>query len=361
MFYYLHYLSHVYSVCNIFRYITFRTIASLLTAFFVSLLFGRPLIRWLKRKQKNGQPIRKDGPEKHLVTKQGIPTMGGVIIIISLLVSIILWSDYSNPFLWIAIVVTLGFGILGGYDDFLKLKKLSHKGLKARYKLIVQIVLSLGAVYIVTVFTPVNMRYVITVPFFKDVALDISFLYYAWAVLVVVGSSNAVNLTDGLDGLAIVPAMIVAACFCIISYVVGHTAFSNYLYMNYIPSAGELSVLLGALIGGGLGFLWFNAPPAKIFMGDTGSLAIGGLLGITAVIVKHEIILAITGGLFVIETLSVMIQVIYFKFTKKRIFLMAPIHHHFEKKGWEESVVVIRFWIIASLLALIGLLTLKVR
>ncbi len=332
-----------------------------MTALVLSFLCGKPIIRWLKKKQGEGQPIRTDGPESHLLTKKGTPTMGGCLILLAIGLSTILWTDWSNPLIWIVLVVTFGFGLLGAYDDFLKLTKRSHKGMSARIKLLGQITLSLVATYFITHYNADTLSYSVTFPFFKDFVLNLSYWYYIWAILVIVGSSNAVNLTDGLDGLAIVPVMIAAACFCLISYLVGNTIFSNYLQIHHVANTGELTIFLGALIGAGLGFLWFNAPPAKVFMGDTGSLAAGGALGTVAVITKHEIVLAIVGGLFVLEAVSVILQVGYFKLTGKRIFLMAPIHHHFEKKGWAEPTVVIRFWIIASILALVGLSTLKLR
>jgi phospho-N-acetylmuramoyl-pentapeptide-transferase len=362
MLYYLLYpLSDQISFFNLFRYITFRTGGAVLTALILSFLCGEPIIRWLKSKQGEGQPIRTNGPESHLLTKKGTPTMGGCLILFAIGLSTILWTDWSNLLIWIVLIVTFGFGALGAYDDFLKLTKRSHKGMPGRIKLLGQIILSLSATYCITHYNADNLSYSLTFPFFKDFVLNLGYWYYIWAVLVIVGSSNAVNLTDGLDGLAIVPVMIAAACFCLISYLVGNSIFSNYLQIHHVANTGELTIFLGALIGAGLGFLWFNAPPAKVFMGDTGSLAAGGALGTVAVITKHEIVLAIVGGLFVLEAVSVILQVGYFKLTGNRIFLMAPIHHHFEKKGWAESTVVIRFWIIASILALVGLSTLKLR
>ncbi|NBT85061.1 MAG: phospho-N-acetylmuramoyl-pentapeptide-transferase [Alphaproteobacteria bacterium] len=354
-------LAEQHSLFNLFRYITFRTGGAILTALIISFLCGKPVIRWLKSKQGEGQPIRTDGPESHILTKKGTPTMGGCLILLAIGLSTVLWSDLTNPFIWITLFVTFGFGGLGAYDDFLKLTKRSHKGLSGRFKLIWQITLSFIAVYFITHFTAEKMCCSVTFPFFKDFLLNLGYGYFIWAILVIVGSSNAVNLTDGLDGLAIVPVMIAATCFCLISYVVGNSIFANYLQLHHVTNTGELCIFLGSLVGAGLGFLWFNAPPAKVFMGDTGSLAAGGALGTVAVITKHEIVLAIVGGVFVIEAVSVILQVGYFKLTGKRIFLMAPIHHHFEKKGWAEPTVVIRFWIIASILALIGLSTLKLR
>jgi len=361
LYHFLYPLSDQHSLFNLFRYITFRTGGAILTALVISFVCGKPIIRWLKKKQGEGQPIRTDGPESHLLTKKGTPTMGGCLILLAIGLSTFLWADLSSPLIWVVLLVTFGFGGLGAYDDFLKLTKRSHKGLSGRLKLLGQITLSLIAVYYIEDFTSEKLRHTLTFPFFKDFVLNLGCWYFLWSTLVIVGASNAVNLTDGLDGLAIVPVMIAAACFCIISYVSGNSVFANYLQLHHVVNAGELAVFLGTLIGAGLGFLWFNAPPAKVFMGDTGSLAVGGALGTVAVITKHEIVLAIIGGLFVLEAVSVILQVGYFKMTGKRIFLMAPIHHHFEKKGWAESTVVIRFWIIASILALVGLSTLKLR
>lgn len=354
-------LAEHYSFFNLFRYITFRTGGAILTALIISFVFGNPIIHWLKSKQKDGQPIRLDGPESHLITKKGTPTMGGCLILFAITISTLLWTDLSNQFVWVALLITLGFGALGAYDDFLKLTKKSSKGLGGRFKLLGQIVLSLIAVYYVTHYTSPKLANSVTFPFVKDFVLNLGYLYYPWGICVIVGASNAVNLTDGLDGLAIVPVMIAAACFGLISYLVGNAVFSSYLQLHHINHTGELTVFLGSILGAGLGFLWFNAPPAKVFMGDTGSLAAGGALGIVAVITKHEIVLAIVGGLFVLEAVSVILQVYYYKMTGKRIFLMAPIHHHFEKKGWAEPTIVIRFWIIATILALVGLSTLKLR
>ena len=354
-------LSEYYSFFNLFRYITFRTAGAILTALIISFVCGKPIIHWLKSKQGDGQPIRTDGPETHLITKKGTPTMGGCLILLAITLSTLLWTDGSNPFIWIALMVTLGFGALGAYDDFLKLTKRNSKGLPGKVKLLGQIILSFLAVYYITLYSPQKLSHSLTFPFFKEFILNLGYGYYVWAIFVIVGASNAVNLTDGLDGLAIVPVMIAAACFCLISYLVGNSIFANYLQLHSIHNTGELTIFLGSLIGASLGFLWFNAPPAKVFMGDTGSLAAGGALGVVAVITKHEIVLAIVGGLFVLEAVSVILQVSYFKMTGKRIFLMAPIHHHFEKKGWAEPTIVIRFWIIASILALAGLSTLKLR
>lgn len=345
---------------NLFGYVSFRTVAAVLTAFFLSLYIGPRMILWLKSLQGAGQPIRTDGPETHL-KKVGTPTMGGLMILISVTVSTILWADPLNPFVWMALLVMVGFGALGFVDDFLKLTKRNTKGLSGKLKLAGQALVSLIATCGIVYVFPENHAFDVSVPFFKEFYIPLGFFFFLWSLLVMIGSSNAVNLTDGLDGLAIVPVAIAAACFGLIAYLVGRVDFSEYLQIPYVPGTAELSVLCGALVGGAMGFLWFNAPPAMIFMGDTGSLSMGGVLGTIAVMVKHELVLLIIGGLFVAETLSVMIQVASFKLRGKRVFLMAPIHHHFEKKGWSESTVVIRFWIISVVLALIGLSTLKLR
>lgn len=363
LYYFLVPLANEYSIFNIFRYITFRSGGAIITSLLICFILGPKIIRWLKSKQKDGQPIREDGPESHLLTKQGTPTMGGLMIILSVLISTFLWADLSNRFVWVVILVTIGFAVLGFIDDYKKLTKRSSNGISGKIKLLFQIVLSVGiAIWIVDISSSYsqNSTY-IAFPFFKDFLLDLGYFYVFFAAFVMVGSSNAVNLTDGLDGLAIVPVMIAIMCFAIISYLVGNSVFSEYLKINAVPGTGELTIICAAVIGAGLGFLWFNAPPAQVFMGDTGSLSLGGMLGAISVITKHEIVLAIVGGIFVVETLSVIIQVYYFKMTGKRVFLMAPIHHHFEKKGWSESTVVIRFWIISVIFALIGLSTLKLR
>jgi phospho-N-acetylmuramoyl-pentapeptide-transferase len=346
---------------NVFRYITFRTGGAVLTALLISFCFGPAVIRWLKSKQKDGQPIREDGPASHLITKKGTPTMGGSLILLALITSTLLWSNLSNGYVWIVMGVTLGFGLLGAYDDYLKLTKRNSKGLSGKAKLTYQLLITLLATYSIITLSQPELATHLAFPFLKEMLLELGILYYVFTFFVIVGASNAVNLTDGLDGLAIVPVMIAAACFGLIAYLVGNVIFSNYLQLHYVAEAGEITIFCGALVGAGLGFLWFNAPPAKVFMGDTGSLSVGGALGVISVITKHEIVLAIIGGLFVIEAVSVILQVGYYKLTKKRIFLMSPIHHHFEKKGWAEPTIVIRFWIIATILALIGLSTLKLR
>lgn len=354
-------LSSQYPLFNVFKYITFRTGGAILTALMISFFLGPSFIAWLKSKQKDGQPIRDDGPASHLVTKKGTPTMGGVLILAALSISTLLWADLTNPYIWIVLFVTLGFGGLGAYDDYLKLTKRSSSGLSGKLKLVGQVSIALIASYFVVELSEPEMATNVALPVFKNTFIVLGWMFIPWSVLVIVGASNSVNLTDGLDGLAIVPVMIAAACFGLIAYLVGNSVFANYLQLNLVTGSGELAILCGAMVGAGLGFLWYNAPPAMVFMGDTGSLAVGGMLGVISVITKHEMVLAIIGGLFVIETVSVIVQVFYFKLTGRRVFLMAPIHHHFEKKGWAEQTIVIRFWIIATILALIGLSTLKLR
>jgi phospho-N-acetylmuramoyl-pentapeptide-transferase len=354
-------LAEEVQIFNLFRYLTFRSGGAVLTALAISFVLGPRVIRWLKSKQGEGQPIRLDGPESHLLTKKGTPTMGGVLILLALAISTLLWADLANRYVWIVLWVTIGYGMVGFGDDFLKLTRRSSKGLPGRLKLLVQIAIALLAALAISLVTPVPLNPTLAVPFFKDVLIQLGVLFLPFAALVMVGASNAVNLTDGLDGLAIVPVMIAAGCFALIAYLVGNTVFANYLQIHYVPGTGELAVFCGALVGASLGFLWFNAPPAMVFMGDTGSLSVGGALGTISVIVKHELVLAIIGGLFVLETASVIVQVVSFRLTGHRVFRMAPLHHHFEKKGWAEPTIVIRFWIIASILALAGLATLKLR
>ncbi len=349
------------AVLNLFRYITFRTGGSMMTALIVSFLCGPMIIRWLKFHQKKGQPIREDGPESHLITKVGTPTMGGFMILLALLIATLLWADLRNGYIWAALGVTVGYGLIGFIDDYIKVTRQHSNGLPGKLKLLLQIFIATAAAVWVMNITRENLATSLTIPFFKDVLFDLGWFFIPFAVFVIVGASNSVNLTDGLDGLAIGPVMIAAGVFVLIAYVVGNLVFSNYLHLSYVPGAGELSVFCGALVGAGLGFLWYNAPPAMVFMGDTGSLSMGGALGVVSVITKHELVLAIVGGLFVLETVSVIIQVVSFKLTGKRVFQMAPLHHHFEKKGWAEPTIVIRFWIIATILALAGLVTLKLR
>ena len=346
---------------NLFRYITLRTGGAAMTALFLSLIFGPAIIRWLKLQQGAGQPIREDGPQSHLVTKKGTPTMGGVLILFAILVATMLWADLTNHYVWIALMVTLSFGAIGFVDDYLKLKRRSSKGLSGRLKILGQVIVGVIAAVWMSAETLGPLADGLTVPFFKEVLIPLGWFFVPWAVLVMVGASNAVNLTDGLDGLAIMPALIAAGCFAMIAYLAGNAVFSNYLQIHFVRGSGELAVFCGALVGAGLGFLWFNAPPAMVFMGDTGSLSVGGALGAVSLITKHELVLAIIGGLFVLEAVSVIVQVLSFKLTGRRIFRMAPLHHHFEQKGWAESTIVIRFWIIATVLALAGLSTLKLR
>ncbi len=346
---------------NLFRYITFRSGAACLTALVVSFLIGPMFIRWLRRVQRGGQPIRPDGPERHLLEKKGTPTMGGVLILSALTVSTLLWADLRSGYVWAVLLLTLGYGALGFVDDYIKLSKANFRGLSGRGKLIVQAALGLGAALWIMALTHGPMATTLTFPVVKDAVLPLGFFFPVLSMLIMLGSSNAVNLTDGLDGLAIVPTIICAGVFALIAYLVGNRVFADYLQLNHIPGVGELTVVCSSLIGAGLGFLWFNAPPARVFMGDTGSLALGGALGAIAVAVKHEVVLAIVGGLFVVETVSVIVQVFWYKRTGRRVFLMAPLHHHFEKKGWAEPTIVIRFWIISMILALVGLATLKIR
>ncbi|HEY4251857.1 MAG TPA: phospho-N-acetylmuramoyl-pentapeptide-transferase [Roseomonas sp.] len=354
-------LAEDFPLFNLIRYTTFRAGAACITALFIAMMFGPAVIRWLRARQNGGQPIREDGPASHLLTKKGTPTMGGVLILMALCGSTLLWADLRNGFVWCVLLVTIGFGALGFADDFLKVTKRNTKGVSGRMKLIVQAVIGLGGAIWLTWLMPGPLSDKLAVPVFKELLLPLGLLFPLLAMLVMMGASNAVNLTDGLDGLAIVPAMIAAAVFALIAYLVGNRVFADYLQLHAVPGTGELAVFCSALIGASLGFLWFNAPPAAVFMGDTGSLALGGALGALAVATKHEIVLAIVGGLFVVETVSVIIQVFWYKRTGRRVFLMAPLHHHFEKKGWAEPTIVIRFWIIAMVLALVGLSTLKIR
>ena len=360
MLYWLTELSDGGDVFNLFRYITLRSGGAFLTALVFGFLFGRPLINVLRRKQGKGQPIRSDGPEGHFA-KAGTPTMGGLLIVGALLTSTLLWARLDNPFVWIVLFVTVGYGLIGFADDYAKVAKQNTKGVSGKLRLALGFLIAGIAGFWASHYHPEPLSNHLAFPVFKEALLYLGFLFVPFAMIVIVGSANAVNLTDGLDGLAIMPVMIAAGAFGIIAYAVGRVDFTTYLDVHYVPGTGELLVFVAGLIGGGLGFLWYNAPPAAVFMGDTGSLALGGALGAIAVATKHEIVLAIVGGLFVVEALSVIIQVAYFKRTGKRVFLMAPIHHHYEKKGWSEPQIVIRFWIIALILAMIGLATLKVR
>jgi len=349
------------SALNVFNYITVRTGGAILTAGLWVFLFGPAMIAGLRLRQGKGQPIREDGPQSHLLTKKGTPTMGGLMILTGLVVSTLLWADLGNPYVWVVLAVTLSYGLIGFWDDYLKVTKSSHRGFSGRTRLVAELLIAATAVLAITTFARGPLATALTFPLFKDLVIDLGLFYIAFGALVIAGAGNAVNLTDGLDGLAVVPVMIAAGTFGIIAYLSGRTDFTNYLDIHYVAGAGELAVICGAVLGAGLGFLWFNAPPASIFMGDTGSLALGGLLGTIAVATKHEIVLAIVGGLFVLEAVSVIVQVASFKLTGKRVFRMAPIHHHFEQLGWTEPQVVIRFWIISVVLALAGLSTLKLR
>ena len=349
-----------FSFLNVFKYLTFRTGLSVFTSLAIVLLIGGPFIKFFSN-QKIFNPIRDDGPEDHIVKKIGTPTMGGVIILFGLLISVLLWADLSNLNILFCMYITVSFGLLGAFDDFKKIKYSNSLGISSKLKITLQILLAVIGVSLFVYYADFQNMTNLYFPFFKNLIINLGWFFIPFSVFVIIGSSNAVNLTDGLDGLATVPVILVAACFAFISYVTGNIVFSNYLQIPYIEGTGEISIFCGAIIGSCLGFLWFNAPPAKIFMGDTGSLSLGGSLAAIAIIVKHEIVLAIIGGLFVLETVSVIIQVISFKLTGKRIFKMAPIHHHFEKKGWAEPTIVIRFWIIAIILALVGLATLKLR
>ncbi|MFQ6549505.1 phospho-N-acetylmuramoyl-pentapeptide-transferase [Aestuariibius sp. 2305UL40-4] len=360
MLYWLTALSDGGDVFNLFRYITFRAGGAFLTALTFGFMFGPPLINVLRQRQGKGQPIRDDGPEGHFV-KAGTPTMGGLLIVGALLTSTLLWARLDNPFVWMVILVTLAFAMIGFADDYAKVAKQSSEGVSGKLRLAVGFGVAALAGSWAAIVHPDELTNQLALPIFKDTLINLGFLFVPFAMIVIVGAANAVNLTDGLDGLAIMPVMIASGTLGIIAYAVGRTDFTEYLDVHYVAGTGEILIFCAALIGGGLGFLWYNAPPAAVFMGDTGSLALGGALGAIAVATKHEIVFAIVGGIFVVEALSVMIQVFYFKRTGKRVFLMAPIHHHYEKKGWAESTIVIRFWIIALILAMIGLATLKVR
>lgn len=353
-------LAEQFTPLNVFRYLTFRTGGAVITALIVSFLFGPVLIRMLKTRQSAGQPIRTDGPEGHLA-KKGTPTMGGFLILLALSIATLLWADLRNRYVWAALGVTMAFGLIGFLDDYMKVSQRDSRGLPGRLKFLLEISIAVVAVFWIVSLAPPALSTGLAIPFLKSVLVNMGWAFVLFGAFVIVGASNAVNLTDGLDGLAIVPVMIAAGVFAVIAYLVGHSVFSNYLQIHFVPGSGELAVFCGALVGGGLGFLWYNAPPARVFMGDTGSLALGGALGTVSVITKHELVLAIVGGLFVLETVSVIVQVVSFKLTGRRVFRMAPLHHHFEKKGWAEPTIVIRFWIIASILALAGLATLKLR
>jgi phospho-N-acetylmuramoyl-pentapeptide-transferase len=350
-----------YSILNILRYVTFRSICAFVASFCLVLLIGPKIINFLKRCQENGQPIREDGPQSHLISKKGTPTMGGIMIICSVLCGTFLFADLANTNIWLCTVALLGFGTIGAIDDFCKLKNFDYHGITGKQKLIMQIAIAFVCCYIAFYVNPHSGATKLYFPIFKNYQIELGGLFMLWAIIVMVGSSNAVNLTDGLDGLALGPVIMTSICYAVLSYLVGNTIFSEYLKILYIPGMSEISVFLSSLVGAGLGFMWYNAPPAKVFMGDTGSIAIGGVLGFVALLTKQELIYIIVGGIFVVETISVVLQVLYFKATGKRAFLMAPIHHHFEKKGWPETTIVFRFWIISIILGILALATLKIR
>jgi phospho-N-acetylmuramoyl-pentapeptide-transferase len=361
MFYWLTNFAEQVSFLNVFRYLTFRTGGAVLTAMLFVFLFGSPIIDMLRMRQGKGQPIRPDGPKSHLVTKMGTPTMGGLMILSGMTISTLLWANPSNRYVWVVLFVTLCFGVIGFYDDYLKVTKQSHKGFSGKSRIAVEALVAAIACFAIAQLGRPPLSTSLAFPVFKEMIFDLGWFFVIFGAFIIVGAGNAVNLTDGLDGLAIVPVMIASASFLGISYLVGNAVFSEYLQIHYVPGTGELAIVCGAVFGSGLGFLWFNAPPASIFMGDTGSLALGGMIGTVAVVTKHEMALAIIGGLFVLEAVSVIVQVVSFKLTGKGDFAMAPIHHHFEQKGWTEPEIVIRFWIVSVVLALAGLSTLKLR
>jgi phospho-N-acetylmuramoyl-pentapeptide-transferase len=353
-------LSTDVGVLRLFGFLTFRTGGAVVTALFLSFILGGPLIRWLRSQQAEGQPIRDDGPESHIIQKAGTPTMGGALILLALVFSTILWVRLDNKLVWSVLIVTVGFGLIGAIDDYLKLARRSTGGLSGKFKLVGQLAISIAVILWLVLPENDKASTSLAIPF-VNLLVNLGWFFVPFAVVVIIGASNAVNLTDGLDGLAIVPVMIAAGVFGLITYLVGNAKFADYLQLHHVVGSGELAVFCGSLVGASLGFLWFNAPPAMVFMGDTGSLSVGGALGAISVVTKHELVLAIVGGLFVLEAVSVIAQVISFKLTGKRVFRMAPLHHHYEQKGWKEPTIVIRFWIIASILALVGLSTLKLR
>jgi phospho-N-acetylmuramoyl-pentapeptide-transferase len=363
MFQFLSLLPHAEQIAflRLFKYLTFRSGGAVLTALFVAFVIGPGLIRWLKQKQGKGQPIRADGPQRHIVEKQGTPTMGGLLILLPTVISTLFWADLANGYVWVVLLVTVSYGLLGFVDDYLKVSKRTTGGVSGWVRLSVEFGVAFVATWLVIRLEAPELKGILTIPFLKSALIPFGIFFILVGGVVIAGAANAVNFTDGLDGLAIVPVMIAAATFLLIAYLVGNVRFADYLQLHYIAGTGELTVFLASLVGAGLGFLWYNAPPAMVFMGDTGSLPLGGALGAVAVAVKHEIVLAIVGGLFVLETVSVIVQVVSFKLTGRRVFRMAPIHHHFEQLGWKEPTIVIRFWIVAVVLALIGLSTLKLR
>ena len=361
MLYWLSSFSDSVSVFRIFRYLTVRTGGATVTALIFVFWFGPAIIKMLRVKQGKGQPIRADGPASHLITKKGTPTMGGLMILSGILVGVLLWGNLANPYVWVVLGVTLGFGVIGFYDDYLKVTKQTHRGVPGWVRLLIEGLVAGAACVAIIFIAPADIATALAFPLFKQLLLQLGWFFVIFGAFIIVGAGNAVNLTDGLDGLAIGPVMIAAASFGFIAYLVGNFVYAEYLQVHFVAGTGELAVLCGAVIGAGLGFLWFNAPPASIFMGDTGSLALGGLIGAVAVVTKQEIALAVIGGLFVLEAVSVIVQVLSFKLTGRRVFKMAPLHHHFEQLGWTEPQIVIRFWIISIVLALAGLSTLKLR
>jgi phospho-N-acetylmuramoyl-pentapeptide-transferase len=361
MLYWLSAFSDVIGPLNVLRYITFRTGGAMITALVFVFLFGPWIIDHLRLMQGKGQPIRSDGPQSHLITKKGTPTMGGLMILFGIAVSTLLWANPSNRYVWIVLGVTVSFGAIGFYDDYLKVTRQTHAGFSGKIRFVIEALIAALACYFIAAIGRQPFATSLTFPFFKELVIPLGWFFVVFGSFIIVGAGNAVNLTDGLDGLATVPVIIVALSFGFISYLVGNSFFAEYLNVHYVPGTGELAVLCGAVIGAGLGFLWFNAPPASIFMGDTGSLALGGMIGTIAVATKHEVVLAVVGGLFVLEAVSVIVQVVSYKLTGKRVFRMAPIHHHFEQLGWTEPQIVIRFWIVSVVLALAGLSTLKLR
>ena len=361
MLYWLSAFSDVVGPLNVLRYITFRTGGAMITALVFVFLFGPSIIDHLRLRQGKGQPIRIDGPQSHLITKKGTPTMGGFMMLFGIVVSTLLWANPANRYVWIVLGVTVSFAAIGFYDDYLKVTKQTHAGFSGRFRFLIEALIAATACYFIAAIGRQPFATSLTFPFFKELVIPLGWFFLVFGSFIIVGAGNAVNLTDGLDGLATVPVIIVALSFGVISYLVGNSFFAEYLNIHYVPGTGELAVLCGAVIGAGLGFLWFNAPPASIFMGDTGSLALGGMIGTIAVATKHEIVLAVVGGLFVLEAVSVIVQVISYKLTGRRVFRMAPIHHHFEQLGWTEPQIVIRFWIVSVVLALAGLSTLKLR
>jgi phospho-N-acetylmuramoyl-pentapeptide-transferase len=356
---------HYIPVLNLLRYLTFRSGLSLITAQLTVVAMGSRFIRWMQARQGRGQPIRADGIERHIVEKAGTPTMGGLMFLAGIAVGTLLWADLTNVYVWMVLFITLAFGLLGFFDDYAKVTKQSTAGISGWGRLLIEASVAILAVFLMAWYGPAapesHLSTSLAFPVFKRALLDLGWFYVVFGALVVIGASNAVNFTDGLDGLATVPVMIAAGTFGLIAYLVGNFKFADYLQLHFVPQVGEVGIYCAAMVGSCLGFLWYNAPPAKIFMGDSGALALGGGLGAVAVATKHEIVLAIVGGLFVLETVSVMVQVASFKLTGRRVFRMAPIHHHFERLGWAEPTIVIRFWIISVMLALVGLATLKLR